>query len=133
MRIITGISNAHSAGEIQAYAEAGVDEFFVGYVPEKWQEQYGWELSCNRRETSKYQYLSKEELANVVDLIRQQQKKVFLTLNAHDYNSKQIDLLMKIMDDMDDVTFDGLIVSNPGIILELQRTGIDYENNLRIG
>jgi len=133
MKIITGISNAHRSEEIESYARAGVDEFFIGYVPKEWSDEYGWELSCNRRETSNYQYKSKEELENVVRLIHEKERKVFLTLNAHDYNTKQISLLMKIMEGIRRIPFDGFIVSNLAIILELQQRGFEEEINVSIG
>lgn len=133
MRIITGISNSHTPEEIEAYSKAGVDEFFIGYIPKEWSDEYGWELSSNRRETSNYHYKTKEELANVVDLIRQNNKKVFLTVNAHDYNSKQLKVLIRILDNIRDIKFDGFIVSNLAIILELQKNGFDDDINVSIG
>ncbi len=33
MKIIAGISNTINENEIKAYIDAGVDEFFVGYIP----------------------------------------------------------------------------------------------------
>lgn len=133
MKIITGISNSHKPDEIKAYAEAGVDDFFIGYVPREWSDEFGWELSCNRRETSNYQYRTREELANVVDLIHQFDRKVYLTVNAHDYNTKQISLLMKILKDIRSIPFDGFIVSNIAIILEMRNMGFDDEINISIG
>ncbi len=133
MRIITGISNSHSPEEIEAYAKAGVDEFFIGYIPKEWSDEYGWELSCNRRATSAYQYRTREDIANVVDLIRQNNKKVYLTVNAHEYNTKQIKALIKILDSIRDIRFDGFIVSNLAIILELQKHGFKDEINISIG
>lgn len=133
MRIITGISNAHNAEEIEAYVKAGVDEFFVGYIPKEWSDEYGWELSSNRRETSNYQYRNKEDLSTLVDHIHSQKKKVFLTLNAHEYNSRQTSLLIKILKEIEDVEIDGFIVSNIGLILELQKNGFEQEINISIG
>jgi collagenase-like PrtC family protease len=133
VRVITGISNSNTSEEISAYANAGVDEFFIGYVPKEWSDEYGWELSCNRRETANYQYRSKEELANVVDLIHKHDRKVFLTLNAHEYNEKQIQLLIRILNGIRSITFDGFIVSNIAIILELQKAGFNEEINISIG
>jgi collagenase-like PrtC family protease len=133
VKIITGISNSHKPEEIQAYADAGVDEFFIGYVPPEWSDEFGWEMSCNRRETSNYQYRSRQELANVVRFIHDAGRKVYLTLNAHDYNSKQIDLLMRILKDIKDIEFDGFIVSNIAVILELQKNGFRNEINISIG
>lgn len=133
MKIITGISNAHNPEDIEQYAKAGVDEFFIGYIPKEWSDEYGWELSNNRRETANYQYRSKEELSNVVDLIHQNGCKVYLTLNAHEYNAHQAKLLVKILNGIRDIEFDGFIVSNLGILLELQKHGFEDEINVSIG
>ncbi|MBA7527207.1 hypothetical protein ES705_19382 [subsurface metagenome] len=133
MKIIAGISNSHKPDEIEAYVNAGIDEFFVGYVPKEWSDEYGWELSNNRRETANYQYRTKEELANVVDLIRKQDRKVYLTVNAHEYNTHQTKLMLRILDNIRDIKFDGFIVSNIGIMLELQKNGFDIDMNVSIG
>lgn len=133
MKIITGISNAHTAEEIKAYSDAGVDEFFVGYVPKEWSEVYGWELSSNRRETAAYQYRNKEDLANVVNLIHENKRKVYLTVNAHEYNSRQSRLLINILKSINDIEFDAFIVSNIGILLELQKNGFEQPINVSIG
>lgn len=133
MKIIAGISNAHKPEEIQAYAKAGVDEFFVGYIPRIWSDEYGWELSSNRRETANYQYRSRNDLANVVDLIHAQKKVVYLTVNAHEYNTQQSKLLIRILNDISDIEFDGFIISNVGMLLELQKNGFNQVMNLSIG
>lgn len=133
MKIIAGISNAHKENEIVSYVNAGVDEFFVGYIPSEWSDEYGWELSSNRRETSSYQYRTKEQLANVVNIIKQQGKSVFLTVNAHEYNQKQIKVLLGILGKIQDIPIDGYIVSNVGLMLELRRNGFDIPLNISIG
>lgn len=133
MRIITGISNAHSPREIEGYVKAGVDEFFLGYVPKEWSDEYGWEFSCNRRYTANYQYRTKDDLTSVVDLIHKNGKKVYLTLNGHEYSVKQTKILLKILRSIEDVDFDGFIVSNLGLILELQKQGFEQEINISIG
>lgn len=133
MKIIAGISNAHKEEEIISYVNAGVDEFFVGYVPKVWSDEYGWELSINRRETSNYQYSSKEELANIVNLVKQQGKSIFLTLNAHEYSAKQMKLLLSIIEKIQDIPIDAYIVSNIGLITELKRIGINTPLNISIG
>jgi U32 family peptidase len=133
MKIIAGISNAHKESEIEAYAKAGVDEFFIGYVPAEWSNEYGWEISSNRRETANYQYRSKEDLANIVDLIHNHQRRVYLTVNAHEYNTTQTQLMVKILKNLDNVKFDGFIISNIGMLLELQKSGFEQEMNISIG
>lgn len=133
MKIIAGISNAQTEEELKAYIDAGVDEFFVGYVPKEWSDVYGWEVSCNRREHSGYHYFTRESLAEVVQILHKYDKKVFLTLNAHEYNQKQLDLLLKIINDIDDIPLDAFIISNLALMLTLRKKGIDKTINISIG
>lgn len=133
MKIITGISNSHTSEEIAAYSDAGVDEFFIGYIPRAWSDEYGWELSINRRETANYQYRERSEIDTIVDLIHQNSKKVYLTINAHEYNVVQTKLLIRSLREISDIKFDGFIVSNIGVLLELQNQGLDLPMNISIG
>jgi U32 family peptidase len=133
MKIITGISNSHTPEEIEAYAKAGVDEFFVGYVPDEWSQEYGYEISCNRREHSNCQYRSRSELENLVKLVHDNGRKLFLTLNAHEYSYTQFKLLHKILNSIGHIPIDGFIVSNLAMMLELRRVGIDKPFNISIG
>lgn len=133
MKIIAGISFSLSEEEIHAYVEAGIDEFFIGYVPKEWSETYGWEVSCNRREYSNCHYHTVEEIEKVVGLIHKYGKKVFLTLNAHEYNADQIKLVLRILDDIKHVNIDAYIVSNTSLMLELRRNGFKTPINISIG
>jgi putative protease len=133
MKIITGISNSHTPSEIEAYAKAGVDEFFIGYVPEEWSQEYGYEISCNRREHSNCQYHSKSELENLVNLVHNNDKSLFLTLNAHEYSYDQFKILQKILRSIDHLAIDGFIVGNLALMLELRKQGFDKPFNLSIG
>ena len=133
MNITTGISNAFKPEEIEAYSNAGVDEFFIGYIPKEWRDKYGYEISCNRREHSSYQYHTKEELSNVVNLIHGANKKVYLTLNAHEYSTFQMGLLFSILKSIDDIEFDAFIISNIALMLELRKAGFDIPFNISIG
>jgi collagenase-like PrtC family protease len=133
MKIIAGISHSQSDDEIRAYVDAGIDEFFIGYVPQEWSDTYGWEVSCNRREFSNCHYHSVNQIEQVVSLIHKYNKKVFLTLNAHEYNAEQIKLLLRIVDDIRHVNFDAFIVSNTALMLELRRNGFKTPINISIG
>ncbi|MBN2522072.1 MAG: U32 family peptidase [Bacteroidales bacterium] len=133
MKIISGISNVHTLEEIEKYVQAGVDEFFIGYVPQEWSNVYGFEISCNRREHSKYQYHTLSELENVVRCIHDSGRKVFLTFNAHEYNYQQYILVQKILKSIDHIPFDAFILSNIGLMLELRSAGFSKPFNLSIG
>jgi U32 family peptidase len=133
MKIISGISSANSGEEIKSYVNAGVDEFFIGYVPPAWSELYGFEISCNRREHAAYNYQSIQEIETVVDLIHKANRKVYLALNAHEYTAEQIKLLTHILDDVRHVKFDAFIISNIALMLELRDKRWELPFNVSIG
>ncbi|MBN1117529.1 MAG: U32 family peptidase [Bacteroidales bacterium] len=133
MNIIAGISNVNSPELIRSYAEAGVDEFFIGYIADSWSQNYGWEVSCNRREYANCNYLSVEEIENLVSIIHNNNRKVLLTLNAHEYNNEQIKQLFRMLDDIKHIPFDAFIVSNFALMLEIRKAGIETPINISIG
>ena len=133
MKIAIGISGAVSAKEIEEYANAGVDEFFLGYLPDEWINRYGWELSINRRYTPTAQFRSKKELAEAVRIIHQNNCKVFLTLNDHEYTTAQFNLLLSILESIREIRFDAFIISNIGLMLELRRNGFEDSIHVSIG
>ncbi len=133
MKIIVGISNVNSEEVISKYAEAGVDEFFIGFVSDSWVQNFGWEVSCNRRAYSNCNYKSIEEIENLVELVHRHGKKVFLTLNAHEYNSNQIKLVLRMLDDIKHIPVDAFIVGNLPLMLEIRKAGYTTPINLSIG
>ncbi|MBN2547421.1 MAG: U32 family peptidase [Spirochaetes bacterium] len=132
MKIIAGLSNAITKDEIESYIRAGADEFFVGYIPYEWLSQYGWEI-CNRRSSPNDNYSSIDELADIVEIVHSKGKKILLCLNEHEYSLKQINLLMKILKNINTVPFDAYIVSNLSLMLQLRKSGFNNTINLSIG
>ena len=64
-----------------AFAEAGADEFFFGFVPEAWWSRFGMEASPNRRHRAENQFLARESLAPVLAAAREHGISAFLTLH----------------------------------------------------
>jgi len=133
MKIISGISGINNFDIIKSLADAGLDEFFIGYVPEKWSNRFGYEVSCNRRQYSNFQYKSVDQLASMVDFIHNMGKKIFLTFNAHEYNTEQIKIVYNIIKEIEHIPFDTYIVGNLGLMLYLRDKGIEVPFNLSIG
>lgn len=133
MKIIVGISSLHTEDSVKRFVEAGVDEFFFGYIPEIWSQNYGWEVSCNRREHSNYHYYTPAQVENIVKLIHSSGRKAFMTLNAHEYNNDQIKLILKILNEIKHIPIDAFIISNFALMLELRKAGIKTPINLSIG
>jgi hypothetical protein len=132
MKIVVGLSNAVTEEEIEAYSESGADEFFLGYIPYEWQAQYGWEI-CNRRSSPDENYDSPQDLKNVVDIIHKNNKKALLCFNAHEYNLKQVNLILRILKSIDSIPFDAFIISNLALMLQLRKEGIEKTINISIG
>ncbi|MBN1117531.1 MAG: U32 family peptidase [Bacteroidales bacterium] len=133
MKIIVGISNVKDKQLIEEYVKAGADEFFIGYVPPVWYEKYGWEVSCNRRQTPGAQYQNREDVKNVVEWIHEKGKKAFLTLNEHEYTAEQLNDVLKLLESIIDVPFDAYIVANLAVVQFLRKNGIDTTLNVSIG
>lgn len=133
MKIITGLSRAITDEEIKAYVDAGIDEFFVGYVPAEWSNKFGYEVSCNRREYARSHYLELDKLEKAVNHIHNNKKKVILAVNAHEYNNTQLKLLVSIIKSIEYLNFDAFIISNIGLMLTLREMGISTPINLSIG
>jgi U32 family peptidase len=133
MNIIAGISGMHTQEEVAECVEAGVDEFFIGYIDPEWYNLYGWEVSGNRRETPNCQYTSLRELENIVEIIHSFDKKVLLTLNAHEYTAKQAKLMASIIKKISRIPIDAYIIGNIGLMLHLRNQGCQVKFNLSIG
>lgn len=133
MKIIVGISNVKEQTQIDEYIKAGAEEFFVGYVPPMWYEKYGWEVSCNRRQTPGAQYSNREDLTKVVELIHSKGKKVFLTINEHEYTSEQMKDVLRLLESIQQIPFDAYIVANLAMVQLLRKNGIDKTLNVSIG
>lgn len=132
MKTIIGISDVRTEEDIRSLVEDGAEEFFIGYVPREWSEVFGWEVSCNRRENSSYHYRTVAELENVVGLIHAQGKKVYLTLNAHEYTEAEIELAFAILQTIAHVPIDAYIIGNLALMLYLRERGVSIPFHVSI-
>jgi collagenase-like PrtC family protease len=133
MKTIAGISDVYDEEQIARYVNAGVDEFFIGYVPPEWSQVYGWEVSCNRREYAKYQYTTLKDLENIVGLLKKYNRKVLLAFNAHEFSLEQSDVVIKMLDSIKHVPYDAIIIANFALMVELRKNGYSKEINISIG
>jgi hypothetical protein len=50
MKIIVGADNFGLKEDfVKESIDEGIDEFFFGYIPERWLKNYGWSVCLNRR------------------------------------------------------------------------------------
>lgn len=124
MKIVAGLG---SIDEYIPYVEAGADELFCGYVPEKWALKYGMISPLNRREVLYYnvQIGSKSELEILRKMIQHYKVPVTITFNSLYYTPKQYPIVGGIIRECRDMGFDSFIIADPALFLYLKQSGID--------
>jgi collagenase-like PrtC family protease len=122
MKIIVGIDQMiFKQGVVEQFINEGVDEFFFGYIPNEWVQRYGWTICCNRRPFGpRCNFWDLEEVKQFIGLCHKKGKKVFFTLNEHEYTCEQTDLLKTLVEQMEELAVDGYIIANFAIMLVLR-------------
>ena len=111
--------------------EAGVDKFYLGYMPKAWYQKYGWEISTNKRYFPVIPHVIEPEKAKeLISFIHSKKKKVYLALNELYYSQHQYLLLFKIIDLFESLDIDAYIVSDLAFILAMKKRGIDRQIHL---
>lgn len=98
MRIVAGLGGSGDLAAVDALAEAGADELFVGFVPDAWALRYGFETSPNRRYRAPGQVRSVETLARLVAAATARQLVTHVALNEHSLTPEQLPLADEIAD-----------------------------------
>lgn len=119
MNINVGIDPNVSFSYLERLINAGANEFFVGFMPPEWFNEYGFEVSCNRRYKTFQQFLEYDKLRNTVNYIHRRKKKIYIVINEHYYIFRQIQLIKKIVSHLNKIFVDGYIISDPAILLQL--------------
>jgi hypothetical protein len=133
MDIVVGIDSLKTPAEIKPLVDAGAEEFFCGYIPEFWSGKYGWEIAPNRRPYQAYNYLSFEGLSAAVSAVHSFGKKILLAINEHEYPPERMAFAVRIAKEATPLRFDGIIISNIALALELREAGIDVPLHISIG
>ncbi len=104
------------------FVEAGADEVFVGYVPERWQLKYGIHAPLNRREVRNYnvQIGSLSELRILKDMVEVYQVPVTIALNALSFGKDQYEIISQIVKDCVAEGFCSFIVADPALLVFLK-------------
>jgi len=133
MDIVVGIDNITSAEELRPLADAGADEFYVGYFPPYWSDAFGWELAPNRRPYKTYNYTSLEDLSSAVTAIKSLGKKALLAINEHEYPPERMNLAVRMAKETAPLDFDGIIISNIAVAIAIRKEGINTPFHISIG
>ena len=117
MRIISPVDNL---AEARGLLEAGADELYGGYVPESW-SRYRLLASLNQRTFASAQIPNKEQLAEIIKLVHDDNKTFALTLNAPFYVDEQLPVLVDYVGEMEQLGIDSVILADPGLLRLLKR------------
>ena len=126
MNILTPVSNAE---EIRLFSELGANEFFSGYVNQKWIDDFNslsdekgiLQLPINRRTPLRTNIVSYEKLKEAVDMAEMVGGRFYITLNAAFYTENMYPYLKEYLYELLSAGVNRLIVSDIGI-MELLNT-----------
>ncbi len=116
--------------EVIPLIATGVDELYCGYLSPEWVKRYT-SLEFERKSGGS-NFTDLKELKQAVDLAHKRNTPVFLALNGL-YVRQQYPLLLKIVNQLEQIDFDGYIVADIGLLLTLREMGIKKQLHISTG
>ena len=110
MEILAPLNNVN---DIEKLVNAGVTELYFGFYDEEWTRQFG-ENSCINRMSNfgeRANSISVRQVSEVVKAIRKAGAKSFITLNATQYTTQELEMLSIYLQSWRNEKPDGIIVS----------------------
>ncbi len=100
---------------LQRYAQAGGEEFYLGFHDDAWRDRFGEAADLNRmtgfgRTANPYTF---DEALAIVDEVREMGKRAYVTFNANAYAQEQLDFLFGYFERLHEAGAAGVIVSVP--------------------
>ncbi len=131
MKITAGLG---SIDDYIPYIEAGVDECFIGYVPDIWQKTWGAHIPLNRREVMYYnvQIGSDSELEILKDMIDAFGVPVRIAFNALYYRPDQYTEILNIIRHCLSMGYTSYIIADPGLLFHLDHANLTSQIDLAI-
>lgn len=122
MKIVAPLT---TQSEIEMLVANGAGEFYTGFIPPEWIEDFGWGVEAvSRRLTATANHRTWESFAETISAVHDRGVEVYLTLNAPQYSAEVIGALEKLAKGAADVGIDGFIVADPEIVLRLRKLGL---------
>lgn len=108
------------------YAEAGGEEFYVGFHDAAWHERFGDVADLNRmtgfqRQANPYGF---DEVLDIVDEVHGLGKRLYVTFNANAYTKEQLDFLYGYFERLHAAGAAGVIVSVPEAVEPAADSGL---------
>ncbi len=114
-------------GMMETYAQAGADEFYLGFYDLQWTSAFGTHYDLNRmsgfgQEANAYSF---QEVLGGVQMAKQLGKKVFITFNTAAYGAPAVDMLTGYCQMLAAYGADGIIVSGPELVDNALACGLE--------
>ncbi len=119
MKIVAPVS---SVKEAEMLLHFGADELYCGVTTPEWEEHFGGNWWMNRRDPRGANLASLREIRGVVELARDKNVPVYLTLNAPFYPEGSVGYLLRLTEKLvSELRVDGFIVSDLNFMMRLAR------------
>ncbi len=131
MKIIAGLG---SIDDYDAYADAGADELFIGYVPYEWLIKYEQTMPLNRREVSfaNVNIGSYSELEILAEKVRRRGVPVSIAFNGLNYSPQSYMTIINIIRECIKLDMRDIIVADIGLLVHLKENDLCDKVNIHI-
>lgn len=123
-----------NAKDLEKYIASLVDwwanEFFTGYNPEYWSSKFGFEVSPNGRFSEHEQITDLETLSLIVQEVHKYDLEIFVNLNAWYYTDQTFPLIVKMVEEFEELWIDWIICWNIGILEYLKEKWYKWKINI---
>lgn len=123
----------NSQKEIPALAKAGADEFYFGFLSNKWKKRYSLIASPNRRYFPESNFKNTTDVKEAIEAAHSLKKHIFFAANSPYYSEKQLNAVLKDINKVEKYGADALIVSDLSLLLTLNRLNKNMELILSTG
>ena len=112
---------------VQEYAQAGADEFYMGFYDPAWTAAFGPFADLNRMsgfgmEANAYSF---PEVLGAVQLVKSLGKRIFITFNTAIYSARAHSMAQNYFQMLSSYGADGVILSGPELIDSAVEAGLD--------
>ena len=124
------LAPVRSPDEVEPLIRAGGEEIYCGLVPQAWLAHGQDDQWLNRRDPKSANLHGLGELKAVLDTAGAHDVPVFLTLNAHHYDTHQLPFILEMARRVADLGVEALIVADIGLALAVREANVPVKLHL---
>lgn len=121
-KILVPLNDKHC---LKPFINAGADEFYIGFYDDAWLDMGKFaeinRMSGFREHANRYNF---EEMLDVIGMVKEMGKDIYVTLNSPSYSQQQLLRLEKYMSRISQAGANGVIVSTPEMVQMAKRHGM---------